>query len=207
MKNDLNGALSEFRKVARLKPNDPWLHLWYGLALNADGDREGATSQFREAIRLSPDYAQAHYNLARALAQLHAGTEEGIVEYRAALRLKPDFPEARYGLGEALSAQCAMSFIDVVGKAEGDSIEALRSAQRVGLMKMLLPCNEAIQEFRKTLLLQPASAEAHHSIGALMIWYDEDEALKEYRAACSLAPNNATFCEDYRKLARKHRHK
>jgi len=53
-------------------------------------------------VVLQPDYAQAHYNLGVALANL-GRSEEAMAEYERALALQPDYPEAENNLGAALA--------------------------------------------------------------------------------------------------------
>ena len=51
----------------------------------------------------SPDHAEAHNNLANALARMPGRLPEAIAEYQAALRMAPDFAEARVNLGNTLA--------------------------------------------------------------------------------------------------------
>ena len=47
---------------------------------------------YRQAIRLKPDYAEAHYGLGLAYANL-GHWQEAVYAYRQALQLKPDYAE------------------------------------------------------------------------------------------------------------------
>ena len=57
---------------------------------------------YRQAIRLKPDYAEAHYGLGLAYANL-GHWQEAVYAYRQALQLKPDYAEVYYNLGWALT--------------------------------------------------------------------------------------------------------
>jgi tetratricopeptide (TPR) repeat protein len=53
----------------------------------------------KRSVQLAPDYADSHYELGNALAQLQRWSE-AITEYRQAIRLKPDLARAYYRLGQ-----------------------------------------------------------------------------------------------------------
>jgi tetratricopeptide (TPR) repeat protein len=61
------------------------------------GESARAITCFRRAIRASPERADAHFNLANALAAQHR-RDEAILEYKEALRLKPDYWQAKQQL-------------------------------------------------------------------------------------------------------------
>ena len=86
-KGDLDGAIAEYRKALRLRPNYFDAHYLLGNALYAKGD-EGAIAEFREVLRLQPDYPEAHYNLGIALAT-RGNNDEAAREFTEAQRLNP----------------------------------------------------------------------------------------------------------------------
>jgi tetratricopeptide (TPR) repeat protein len=55
-------------------------------------------------LRLAPDFAEAHYNLGNALAQV-GRVQEAIQHYEQALRIKPDFAVARNALARLEARQ------------------------------------------------------------------------------------------------------
>jgi tetratricopeptide (TPR) repeat protein len=59
-------------------------------------------AQFTEALRLHPDDADAHYDMALAMAQL-GRTDEAIAHNEEALFLRPDWPEALNNLAWILA--------------------------------------------------------------------------------------------------------
>ena len=79
-----------------------------------------AVEQYNEVVRIQPNSAEAHNNLAVALAE--QGRMEEAIPLGAALRLKPDYPEAQNGLARLLAT---------LGPAEGGNpVRAVALAQR-----------------------------------------------------------------------------
>ena len=63
-----------------------------------------AMAHWEEALRLRPSNAEAHNNLATALAQV-GRIPEAIQHYREALRLQPGYARARNNLADLLARQ------------------------------------------------------------------------------------------------------
>jgi len=63
-KDDLHGAIAEWREAVRLKPDYAEAHNNLGVALKGTGDFKEANTEYREALRLKPLYPEAHNNLA-----------------------------------------------------------------------------------------------------------------------------------------------
>jgi tetratricopeptide (TPR) repeat protein len=61
-----------------------------GACLMNIGRDADAISRFEAALRVKPDFAEAHFNLALALAKAPGRTAEAIAHFEAGLRLSPD---------------------------------------------------------------------------------------------------------------------
>ena len=190
-KQDLDGAIAEFREALRLKP-DTVAHCNLGLALYGKGDFDGAIAEYREALRLNPAFAPAHYNLGNSLAFFKHDLNGAIAEYRASLRSDPGHAETHYNLGAALS---------VKGDFDGGTAE-FREALRLNPgyaeahSNLGFALNEkhdvdgAIAEYREALRLNPGFAAAHNNLGsAYRDKHDVDGAIAEFREALRLEPN------------------
>ena len=190
-KQDLDGAIAEFREALRLKP-DTVAHCNLGLALYGKGDFDGAIAEYREALRLNPAFAPAHYNLGNSLAFFKHDLNGAIAEYRASLRSDPGHAETHYNLGAALS---------VKGDFDG-GIAEFREALRLNPgyaeahSNLGFALNEkhdvdgAIAEYREALRLNPGFAAAHNNLGsAYRDKHDVDGAIAEFREALRLEPN------------------
>jgi len=60
------------------------------VVLSRTGRSQDAIPHFEAAIRIRPDYADAHYNLGVALAEIPGRLPEAIVHFEAAERIRPD---------------------------------------------------------------------------------------------------------------------
>jgi hypothetical protein len=113
-----------------------------------------------------------HSNLGNALRK-KGDLPGAIAAHREAVRLDPNLAGAHFNLGNALK--------------DNNDIE------------------QAIAEYREALRLDPdlaAQPEVCFVLGtALESKGDKQGALEQFRLACTKAPNNAVFCEKYRRVA------
>jgi tetratricopeptide (TPR) repeat protein len=80
-----------------------------------------AIAQYQAALHSRPRFAEAHNNLANALAQTPGRLNDAIQEWRAAVKLQPNLAQAHANLGRALAE------IDQVPRA----IAELEAAQKI----------------------------------------------------------------------------
>jgi len=69
-----------------------------------EGKLSDAIGHYQRALRINPDYAEAHYNLGVALAQV-GRVGEAIGHLEQALKLRPDFAPARNALARLQASQ------------------------------------------------------------------------------------------------------
>lgn len=101
-RNNLEGALEEYRAAVRLRPEDATGNNSLGAALVAAGRPQEAAEYLRAALKARPEYFEAHYNLGFALAgenDFSAAAEQ----FGAALRLQPGDAAVEANLGAALA--------------------------------------------------------------------------------------------------------
>ena len=99
---DPQGAVTELRAAARLKPSQPEVHNMLGLALATLNRNAEAIQQYEMALRARPDYASARFNLATALAK-SGRIDEAIANLRQVLANNPDDADAKRRLSELIS--------------------------------------------------------------------------------------------------------
>ncbi len=100
---DPQGAVTELRAAALLKPNQPEVHNMLGLGLATLNRNAEAIPQFQMALRARPDYASARFNLATALAKT-GKIDQAIANLRQVLAANPDDAYAKRRLSKLLAA-------------------------------------------------------------------------------------------------------
>ncbi len=152
-----------------------------------------AISDFKRSLQLKPDYAEAHYNLGKALAR-SGKTTEAINQYRQALLIQPDHADIYDNLGNAFYQQGQLT----------EAIEQYRQALQIEPRHIDAHNNlgvalaqtghltEAIEQYHEALLLSPENAELHTKLGnALTRMGRLPEAMEEYRLALQIKPGDA----------------
>ncbi len=99
---DPQGAVTELRTAARLKPNQPEVHNMLGLGLATLNRNAEAIPQFEMALRIRPDYPSARFNLATSLAKT-GKIDQAIANLRQVLAANPDDAYAKRRLSELMS--------------------------------------------------------------------------------------------------------
>jgi Flp pilus assembly protein TadD len=164
-----------------------------GITLARQSRFEGAAEAFRQAITLQPDFAEAHFNLARALKDL-GRVDESIASYRRTLELRPDSAPAWINLANVLSqANRVEASIDAYRQviklvpnepgAHGMLARFLHQSNRI---------EESIPHFRALAQLLPNDPETHHALGVALHDLNElPQAARSYQNALALDPNHA----------------
>lgn len=98
--NRSSEAAEQLGAAARLAPKNPKFLMALGIAL-VDRDAPGAVAALRSAVGLDAANAEAHYNLALALAA-KGDDDEAVREFNAALAMHPNHTSARRGLAVTL---------------------------------------------------------------------------------------------------------
>jgi tetratricopeptide (TPR) repeat protein len=158
---DLDGAISQYRRALELQPDNATAHYDIGKALYRKKDYDGAIAEYREAIRFRKDDPEAHYDLGEALFMKQNFTD-ATVEYRETLRLKPDHARAHGALGGVL----------------------IRERTRDSL-------NKAVDELKQAVAIDKDYARGYENLGtAFGLLGRLDEALDAWRQVKRLSPDN-----------------
>jgi tetratricopeptide (TPR) repeat protein len=92
-------ALDVFRKAMEMHPDLYLPYYYYGKLASKEAHEQSADAieKLRKAVSLKPNFAEARYELGKALAQ--AGqTSEGIQQLNKSLELNPDLAQSHYQL-------------------------------------------------------------------------------------------------------------
>jgi hypothetical protein len=152
VKHEYDQAITCFRAVIDMDPNDVGAHYNLGWALYNKGRYKEAEAAFREAIHLKPDSAEAHNSLGAILSDRQHLYQDAEASFREAIRLKADFPLAHYNLGRALLLQGRFA---EAGKATRRSLELFpqRDPWRQAASKQLRQCeHQALDEKLSAIL-------------------------------------------------------
>jgi tetratricopeptide (TPR) repeat protein len=139
-RRETEAAAASFRAAAALRPEDASTHNNLAIALQTLGDSHGAVAAYRRALALQPDAADIHSNLGCSLLTLN-DRAGAAASHRRALALRPGYPAALTNLAGAL--------------APSDPDTAIACYREV-----LAPAAG---------LAGPALAEAHYSLGLLLL--------------------------------------
>jgi tetratricopeptide (TPR) repeat protein len=169
--------------LAAAAPEVPEAHYNLGNILWRQGRLAEAADRYREALRRKP-LAKAHSNLGAVLYET-GHLEEAIAEYRQALVLSGPQPgSAPVSPNSPLIPSApsrASQELFIVYCNLGDALS------RAGRQQ------EALEEYRRALAINPRSAEAHAGRGATLALLGRDvEGAKELESALTLDPGYAT---------------
>jgi tetratricopeptide (TPR) repeat protein/SAM-dependent methyltransferase len=175
--NDMQGAVTGYRRALALKPDDPDIYNNLGNALAAQDRPEDALAALRRALHLQPGNAAVHSNLGNVQRSLGLW-DEAEASFRKAAELQPGFAGAFVNLGNLHRDK------DDLRAAESCYRNAVALAPRetaahCGLGVTLWQLGrheEALACYRAALGLDPNHTETLVNLG---IAREEDGALEE----------------------------
>jgi Flp pilus assembly protein TadD len=118
---NFNGAVDEYHRAIRLKPDLAWVHYNFAITLQDMGRAQEAVQEYRAAIQIQSENPSYHNNLGTILYQ-QGRLSESESELREAVRLAPEHVRARVNLGNVLDD------LDRPAEAETEYREAIRRA-------------------------------------------------------------------------------
>ncbi|HZZ09484.1 MAG TPA: tetratricopeptide repeat-containing glycosyltransferase family protein, partial [Paraburkholderia sp.] len=143
-----------------------------------------AEAAYREAIAHRPYYAEAHYNLGLALANL-ARLPEAEAAYREAIRWRPGIHQAHNNLG------CVLRRMDRMPDAVGAFVEALKLCPGLAeahynlgaALAQLRRLPEAEAAYREALALRADYGDAQFGLAVLLLGMGRfDEGWRRYES-------------------------
>ena len=143
-----------------------------------------------EAVAIRPDFAEAHFNLAKALQET-GRFREAQLGYRRALALKPQWPEALNNLGNVLQETGqlpeARDCYEQALSLRGDYVDVLVNLGNV--LRQQGRNADAVAKYLRAIEINPAHPAAYKFLGSAFIALGQlDEALAAFRQAALLDP-------------------
>ncbi|MBI9083605.1 MAG: tetratricopeptide repeat protein [Desulfobacterales bacterium] len=191
----LDAAVSEFKTLLTLVPDQAAVHFNLGNALRRLGRNEEAAACFRRSLDLEPDDPQAHYNLGNALTAL-GRIEEATACLERATRIAPTFADAHFNLGGLLlssgdHAAAAQRFRTVIELKENHFSAHLQLGRALIFDRH---GKQAIPVLRSALAMAPDNADACIALGNAFFEIDRfDDAVVAYRKAIDLEDDNPDY--------------
>ena len=186
----LSDARALYREICQLDRRDAAAWFTLGLLSGMLGDFQEAAACNRQATDLQPDYADAHFNYAKAQQALcHA--DEAAQSYRRALQLRPHWPEACNNLGNVLQEQGQLrEALDLYHQALALNPGYLDARINLGnALRQRGEFEQAAEQYRAVLAVQVNQAATHKYLGNVQLAQGQLEAaLASYRRAAQLDP-------------------
>ncbi len=137
----------------------------YGIGLLLQGDLKGAERAFRVVTRLDPNYADGWVNVARAMIQ-EGNTDAAKPLLLRALRLNPKLGSAHYFYGLALKSdgEYPQAYHQFALAAERYPYDRVVRNQMGRLLFLQRKYRQAIEQYDKTLSVDPEDLEAHYNL-------------------------------------------
>ncbi|WP_373531702.1 tetratricopeptide repeat protein [Vampirovibrio sp.] len=200
-RGQISSAEGMLSKAAQLMPDNPFVHMNYGIVLEALQKNNEALAQYQEALKLNPEMSQALYSI--GLLQDKMGQiDAGVASLKKALVLEPENSFINYDLGVlyAKKGDYPNSALYSKKALEGVGSDFAEAYNNYGYaLAQMGQYAEALVAVDESLKLKPDSAATLDSKGfALYGLARYQEALAAYNEALKLDP---TIGEVYLHLA------
>jgi tetratricopeptide (TPR) repeat protein len=191
--SDYIGAIEDFDRVIKLRPNDADGYHWRGRAKLSKGDKKAALKDLKKALSLKPD--GQHVNIIRSVIAYEEGNLAlALTEAQEAVNYNPNYDEAYFRRGYTLES---------AGDFEGaiaDYTEAIRLNpnfvyaynNRGWTYYNKDDMDNAITDFNKVIQLNPQDGYTYVSRGTVH-WAkgNREKAIADFTEAIRISPNYA----------------
>ena len=191
--NQLDVAVTKFKKALNLDPNYAEVHYNLGVSLRELGLIEEAIKSYKNAISIKNEYPNAHYNLGNALVIIKK-YNDAIKHFELAVVFNPKFAQAYYNLGLANKSiennfEAGLNF-DKALAIKPDYAEAAND--RGVIFQNVGDFENAIKYYQKSLAINPNVAKVYNNLGIAEKYLNKiDDSIKSFEDAASVDPNFA----------------
>lgn len=190
-RGQISSAEGMLSKAAKLMPSNPFVHMNYGIVLEALQKNNEALAHYQEALKIDPKMTQALYSI--GLLQDKMGRiDEGIASLKQALALEPENSFINYDLGVLYAKKNDYPNSAIYSKKafEGVGVDFAEAYNNYGYaLAQMGKYAEALTAIDQSLKIKPDSAATLDSRGfALYGLARYEEALTAYNEALKLDP-------------------
>jgi len=182
-------ASKNWREALNIDPNYVEARINFGLVLRAKGKASQAIQQYQIALKADPLCTEAKVNLGVALTDLEQH-DHALEQYKEVLELDPEHHQARFNLGLLLAATGALD--EAVDNFKicivADRTNEAPHKQLATIYKDQGKIMASIEEYLKTLDIDPSDMEANLELGLLLLERDKDVRCACHPRCCSAIP-------------------
>ena len=178
-----------FEKMLVIDPqyNDPLAFNSYGMALVMLGKLDQGIKQFIRALELDEKLVETRVNLGNALCA-QGKFDEGLEYTKKAIQLDPNDPRLYFMLGISLAKagklnEAAASFEKLEKVIEIDVNSVIGSKMLTEAVLTRDDLKRAVQVYKKLLEISPDDADAHKTLGDLLV--------TQYKKLLEISPDDA----------------
>jgi tetratricopeptide (TPR) repeat protein len=168
-KKELDNALSEFEKAAKLSPDSPLAQYWVGMTFFYKKDSERAIAKFKKVLELDPKNFRAMAMIGKILSFDRAKLDEAAKYLNNALSIDPNYEDARFDLGRiyAMRGDMNRAFAEFAIIFNAEPRFALYHFEAGRIFESMKAVDRAKQEYSRALQLDPNMTAAKEALAKL----------------------------------------
>ncbi|MDR0953616.1 MAG: tetratricopeptide repeat protein [Elusimicrobiota bacterium] len=186
-------AAQTFAKAVVKDPNQPYPHVFLGIALYWQGQVDPAMAEYRAALALDPKNEEANQLLGIAYAW-KGDIKAALESFKIAIEINPNRPDTQMNIGSTYAAlgQLDEALFHFRRAVALDKNHPLYQYQLGSLYEMLGRDNNAEDAFKKALRHYPNYEEAMLALGVLYEKMGKDTPAEiNYKKALRLKPGDS----------------
>jgi len=168
-KKQLDEALKEFEKAAKISPDSAMAHYWVGMTFFYKKDSERAIAKFKKVLELDPKNFRAMAMIGKILSFDRAKLDEAAKSLNNALSINPDYEDARFDLARiyAMKGDMNRAFAEFAIIFNAEPRFALYHFEAGRIFESMKNVDKAKQEYARALQLDPNMSAAKEALERL----------------------------------------
>lgn len=198
-KGHINNAIESYRKVLKIRPNDPEVLVKLATTLQSDwsSDTKEITDCYNRLAQIDPVNSRIYYELGHLYLKLE-DKFSAVNAFKKAIELESENPfyhnSLAYALIQLKDYDTAIEEYEKAIKINPDNEWTSVVCQALGAIYHEVKCNcdAAIVSYQTATILDSKNADAYSSLGE--VYYDKsilDKAIENFCKAIQLCPDNS----------------